>query len=171
MPLPEAEWTQEFVEWSNFLRGWEMEILNHDRGNFQDHGSLEANVYLYIDRRLRWVLDNVQGVGQAGWRFYRTAHDDGCWTRAIIWTEAQSSQRQSTPVEDSIGGERWWPAIVADIPGLDILPVYCPGLAWQSARPWFVHRSRVQILPQDAPWIFPDEDEEDAPWIFLEELD
>ena len=154
MPLPVAECDQEWV--CHFLRAWETEIWNHDRGNFQDHGSHEANVYRYIDRRLRWVLGNVRRRGQAGWWFVVTA-DDGCWTWAIIWTDAGSSQRQATPVEDSIGGERWWPAIVADIPGLAILPVYCPGLAWQSARPWFVHRSRVQFLPQDAPWIFLEE--------------
>ena len=169
MPFPEVEFDNEWV--CDFLRTWEMEIRLRDPRNFEVHGSEdhEANVYQYIERRLRWVLLNVPKVGQAGWSF-RT-DDAGCWTWAIIWTDAGSSQRQATPVEDSIGGERWWPAIVADIPELDILPVYCPGLAWQSARPWFVHRSRVQFLPQDAPWIFPDEDEEDAPWIFLEELD
>ena len=147
MPFLEAECDKEWV--CEFLRAWETEIRLNDFGNFQVLGSHEANVYLYIERRLRSVL-RKRRKGPAGWWFYQTDGAAGCWTWAIIWTDARSSEHQETPVDVTFVGERWWPAIVADIPGLDILPVYCPGLAWQDARPWFVHRSRVQLLPRAA---------------------
>ena len=134
----------------DFLQTWEMEIRLRDPCNFEAHGSEdhEANVYQYLEQRLLWVLDHTRNIGEAGWAFQTDGA--GRWTWAIIYADASSSEQQEKSVEVATGLERWWPALVADIPGLDKLPVYCPGLAWQYARPWFVHRSRVQLLPRAA---------------------
>ena len=42
-----------------------------------------------------------------------------------------------------------WPIIVLLIPGAQLLPMMCPALAGQRARPWFVDCSRVFEVPQN----------------------
>ena len=37
----------------------------------------------------------------------------------------------------------WWPVIFAVSEGGVCHPAYCPGLAWQNARPWFAHTTRL----------------------------
>ena len=58
---------------------------------------------------------------------------------------AKSCASQTAPLALNDSG-RWWPCIVA-IDSNDTIPFYCPALAWQRARPWTIHRSRVSIEP------------------------
>ena len=67
---------------------------------------------------------------------------------AVVWSDGCSEGSLSRPYSEAevySYGSQWWPCIVLDT-GADLLPFYCPALAWQGARPWYCHRSRLWIV-------------------------
>ena len=64
----------------------------------------------------------------------------------------QQKKSQTTPLVQPECGEQFWPCICLNItPNVaGLLPFYCPALAWQNARPWWVHVSRVRRLVRGA---------------------
>ena len=72
-----------------------------------------------------------------------------------MWSCGGKEQLHPFGYEDATG--QWWPIIYQEIePAPDgQTPAYCPGLAWQNARPWFAHLSR--ITPVETPGIIIEE--------------
>ena len=137
MSFANANWMKSTHE--AFLRKWEGQIMVNDPDWFERAGK---NVDLYLRLRLRNMLETTRQVGQAGWTF--DSHDACIF--AFMYADASSCETQCIPYTGIVTGrESWWPVIVVDVPG-ELVPVYCPGLAWQKARPWWVHRSRVFIV-------------------------
>ena len=71
----------------------------------------------------------------------------------MVWADGKSEGSQSTDLALVGGqaGETWWPCIVVRQTqysglGFELIPFYCPALAWQRSRPWFVHLSRVRLF-------------------------
>ena len=100
-----------------------------------------CNVYLYLIYKLQHVLKNTKRIGQAGWALYGqplSAIRCGC-----VW--GQGGHEQEVPLTSHEPGE-WWPLIFVISPDGILYPCYCPGLAWQNARPWYAHASRVRVV-------------------------
>ena len=132
-PFGGVEWSRETLD--NWVRGWERTIARQDALQFQKCGS---KIDKYLDEAV-FLTYKMRSVGPAGWQFRLASANDRIL--CAIWADAQSSARQSTSLHVVTGNETWWPALVIDT-GEEIVPVYCPGLAWQRARPLFVQRSR-----------------------------
>lgn len=64
----------------------------------------------------------------------------------LVWADGTHSQ--STSLTAPLPGEQWWPCIILDVEptSAGLVPFYCPALAWQDARPWAVHISRVRSV-------------------------
>ena len=86
-----------------------------------------------------------RNFGTIGWAWYNAIHS-GQWLGGYAWCDGCSRASQTAPLALNDPGCRWWPCIVA-IDSNDTIPFYCPALAWQRARPWTIHRSRVSIEP------------------------
>ena len=133
--------TEQYV---SFIAKWETLIRQNDLVFWAES---EQEVWAYLLLRLRDMLGHTRSIGQAGWTFWRTLQSGEVAriARVLIWADPTSSSTQETPFTGNTGAESWWPAIIVDDGG-DVLAVYCPGLAWAKARPWYVHRSRVFVL-------------------------
>ena len=118
----------------------------HDRHGMQevlhDHNIAPLLVYEYLTRRVSHIVNEVKSIGQAGWGF-RNATEV---VPALVWADGRSEQSQSTDLTlvGKQDGEMWWPCIVVLQTqysgfGFEQVPFYCPALAWQRSRPWFVH--------------------------------
>ena len=111
------------------------------------------DIYLYLMCKLSYILKTKKSIGQAGWAW------SGCPVAAIrcgrMWACGGKEQEHPLGFEDDEG--QWWPIIFLQIAtGPDgRCPTYCPGLAWQNARPWFAHLSR--ITPVETPGIIIEE--------------
>ncbi len=71
----------------------------------------------------------------------------------VIWCDGCSEKNQTSVRSSFGGGESWWPALfpVSHVlqPHSDgLVPMYCPALAWQNARPWWANSDRL--------WFFDD---------------
>ena len=126
-----------------FYDEWSGTICMHDRMFWTNQrlNAGESDVYQYLQLKLRQVLNQVRRVGQAGWSFRQS--DMKSITNCLVW--ADGTHCQETPLTLPSSNERWWPCIVLmdDSAHLDLKPFYCPALAWQNARPWYVHVSRI----------------------------
>ena len=95
-------------------------------------------IWHYLCHKLKMGLDQWRRQGEAGWA-WRT---QGRLVCGIMWCSG-SQESQSCSTLDRISCvERWWPIIFRDVPG-EKKPTYCPALAWQHARPWMGHESRL----------------------------
>ena len=152
-----------------FESEWMKRIDQEDLSAFR---SCKREIYLYLVAQLGQRLRTTPRIGQAGWRFHGKRVKDvhyGC-----LW--GHGGKEQEAPLDESnvndgrLGGSSWWPIIWVepeheDDPmcvesGGDIqgrVPVYCPGLAWQRARPWWAHVSRIREIV--------------TPGVIIEELD
>ena len=155
-----------------FESEWMKRIDQEDLSAFR---SCKREIYLYLVAQLGQRLRTTSRIGQAGWRFHGKRVKDvhyGC-----LW--GHGGKEQEAPLDESnvhdaeLGGSSWWPIIWVepeheDDPmgvesGVDIatiqvlVPVYCPGLAWQRARPWWAHVSRIREIV--------------TPGVIIEELD
>ena len=64
----------------------------------------------------------------------------------IMWCEGGKDQQVQPLLVDEPNSE-YWPIIYLEVNlSGDLLPVYCPGLAWQGSRPWCAHESRVLFV-------------------------
>ena len=101
-----------------------------------------CNVYLYLIYKLSHVLSHTKRIGQAGWAFRgqpMSAIQCGC-----VWGQGGHEQEEPLTSHDIAG--QWWPLIFVVTPEGNLYPGYCPGLAWQNARPWYAHASRVRVV-------------------------
>ena len=105
----------------------------------------EPLIWEYVEHKLRSILTGKRSVGSAGWAWWNS----GVLCRGFICVGHCSDATQQSPY---VAGEvvEWWPVIWLEVAnGSLILPMMCPALAWQDARPWSAHISRVWRCPAD----------------------
>jgi hypothetical protein len=100
--------------------------------------------------------------GQAGWAMH-AALMSGNLRLGVIWADGCSESSQTSLRQSNGVGESWWPALIPAPPGppsIELVPMYCPALAWQNARPWWANPDRLwffdELANASAPGRFPD---------------
>ena len=96
------------------------------------------DIFVYLLDKVTQVVNEKRSIGQAGYAFLGAR--SVC--KGLVWSAG--GKDQETPLQEPQSDERWWPIILVDLPG-NFVAVYCPGLAWQNARPWVAHRDRVRL--------------------------
>ena len=123
--------------------------------NYNDpRGAAEAghDIFQYLVNRLCQALQGRSKIGQCGWQWWNEQQRGFvCTKRVLAWCDGctQSSQLSN---EMPLRGQ-WWPMIVVDLPGEEVLPSYCPALAYNKSRPWGIKRCwcRLFHLPGQVP--------------------
>ena len=139
-----------------FEQGWVQRIDEMDSAWFQ---RANRDVWMYLILKLASLLRRGNRIGQAAWSFQPRQVRDLRY--GYVWGhgghEQEEELRPGCSAADILAaGSQWWPVIWVD--EVDVrVPVYCPGLAWASARPWYAHRTRLQ--------------EVETPGVIIEELD
>ena len=122
----------------------------HAQGDGECIKQAGGNVFVYLVLKLaaRLRMRANKPNGPAAWEFStKRVTDLHC---GYLWSHGGSEQQTELSFESQAsilaGGSQWWPVIWVDVfGGIGILiPVHCPGLAWQNARPAWAHRSRLQ---------------------------
>ena len=146
--LEQLDWTE--AGEAEFLARWTKKAEQQDPTFFEQHGK---DVYSYLIAKAFMVVNQKKQIGKAGIIFQQSAPTE-CIPCAV-WCSGRSCEEQSSPLTDRKAGEKWWPCIVIDKPDKNDeelcelkLPFYCPVLAMGNSRPWWVHPSRLGILPQ-----------------------
>ena len=149
---------------------WSMRIRQVDLTGWQQ---CDGDVYAYLRMKIqvRLCTRARKGVGQAGWCIIDALRSDPSSLRpCVIWADGISEGSQMSPRKSTGEGESWWPAlIVAPTNGAqECVPMYCPALAWQGARPWWANVDRVWEFEEfgDDPII----EIIETPGVFVEEL-
>ena len=125
-----------------FFQQWALQIAREDASGFLQHAGRKHNgVYDYLLHKLGAVLNNKKKLGYIGQQC-RGAKDQDIYLCAC-WSDGGPNQK--TPFNGQpVAGEQWWPMIAINIIGFGpFMGSYCPALAWQDARPWEVHSSRL----------------------------
>ena len=90
--------------------------------------------------------------GEAYWSWHTALAMAPYAMVALVWADGQGQHKQDTLWDgaEGEGGETYWPCIIAVCApdGQDRVPFYCPALAWMGSRPWFVHISRLRMVPR-----------------------
>ena len=126
-----------------FYEKWSDTIAKNDRKFWSEHAfnGGQSDVYRYIELRVQQVVQNKRAIGEAGWSFKGADMDSVI--HCLLWSNG--SKDQETPLTTPRSDESWWPCIVIRSE-TTMWPCYCPGLAWQLSRPWYVHVSRIQYI-------------------------
>lgn len=105
------------------------------------------SIWEYEEYKLVEILETARRPGQAAWAWRSSLPNI---VHGFIWSSGCSEGQQSIrwdAANAAIECNQWWPVIWAVLPDTALWPMYCPALAWQGARPWFCHRSRVWTFP------------------------
>lgn len=135
------------MQWGNsskhaFFQFWEREIKLRDPKVMVE----EMTVYNYLERKLWMILDGVKKPGQPGWAF-KMAKGTLELQRCVVWADGTKSG-QTTPLgTPSTHQCQWWPCII--MATTEMVPFFCPALAWSNARPWDVHASRLRKVAEN----------------------
>jgi hypothetical protein len=155
MSLGTMEWGDDPRTKEVFFSGWAASIRNQDPCGYD---IADGDVYSYLKNTLCQVLTEKTKIKEGGWAFRVGLLHEGRtdWSRlfrCVVWGNGYSSEDQRKPMDDaetkSLGFE-WWPCVVCNVGG-DILPFYCPALAWNKSRPWVTHRSRIFLAYASLP--------------------
>ena len=114
------------------------------------------NVYLYLVKKIASLIRRNNKIG-LGWHFASRKVKDlhyGC-----VWGFGGKEQEEPLTADIYASGSQWWPVIWVYCPDHEKWPVYCPGLAWQNARPWWAHPSRIREV--ETPRVINEELDED----------
>jgi hypothetical protein len=111
------------------------------------YGRVDITVWHYLVYKLSVGLDTWRRRGEAGWAWDIAPGRLVC---GIMWCTGGQEGQACSPFTGvaGTGGDRWWPIIFKDIAG-EVKPTYCPALAWQNARPWMGHTSRLWEIPNE----------------------
>jgi len=101
-------------------------------------GGPAITIWHYLCHKLKMGLDQWRRQGEAGWA-WRTPGRLVC---GIMWCSGSQESQSCSTLDEVSCVERWWPIVFRDVPG-EKKPTYCPALAWQHARPWMGHESRL----------------------------
>ena len=132
-----------------FEQDWTQRITENDPVWFHH---ADCNVWLYLIQKLAALIRRGNQIGQAAWSF--SLRKVGDLHYGYVWGHGGREQEEELPsgsaADIMAAGSQWWPVVWVFIGGV-LVPVYCPGLAWQNARPWFAHCSRLREVepPRD----------------------
>ena len=88
------------------------------------------------------LIRRGNSIGAAAWSFQPRQVRDLHY--GYVWGHGGHEQEEELPSGSAAimaAGSQWWPVIWVEV-GVKV-PVYCPGLAWQNARPWHAHVNRI----------------------------
>ena len=132
----------------DFYARWRNEIRNRDSLALAryaaGHDNPAEDVYRYLAMRVWELVNEIRRIGEAGWSFRQQNVVLPC----LVWADGGRGS-QMTPYRGAQPYEQWWPCVVVPIPEAtkgQLLPFYCPALAWARARPWHVHLSRLHVF-------------------------
>ena len=108
----------------------------------QDPHGKEEDPHVYLIKKRFQTLETIRRPGAFGWQFWE-AGPSSC-VPAFVWADGSPRQLTEYGTQQLTEYAQWWPCIVLLCDG-DLLPFYCPALAWMLARPWGVHISRVRL--------------------------
>ncbi len=133
---------------SYFLERWSQRIQLEDPTGWKACG---GDVYTYLLKKLEHRVEMTK-PGKAGWAMH-AALASGQLRQGVIWCDGCSEANQTSVRSSFGGGESWWPALfpvshVLQPHSDELVPMYCPALAWQNARPWWANSDRL--------WFFDD---------------
>ena len=121
-------------------------IREQGDGEYLAQGGGNVFNYLVLKLAARLRMKARKSNGLAGYEFStKRVTDLHC---GYLWSHGGPEQQTELSFESaasiSDGGSQWWPVIWVDVGGGILIPVHCPGLAWQNARPAWAHPSRLQ---------------------------
>ena len=142
--LRQMRWTSS-AQSLQFQQHWVQQIGAMDGKGLEQ---AKGDVYAYLILKLAHVLRHTKKIGQAGYGFVGQPVEK--IRRGCVWS--QGGHEQETELLQREPG-RWWPIIFTESPHGSLYPSYCPGPAWQNARPWFAHVSRIAVVNTPVPII------------------
>ena len=125
-----------------------------------------VHIWHYLRHRLHSILASRKSIGQAGWSW----QSPGRLCFGFIFAEGSSQHEQSTPLSSTSRGQYWPIIFLAPLDGAIwsniLVPMMCPALAEQGARPWYAHGSRcftfndewlmhLLLIPPQVPAVVP----------------
>jgi len=121
-----------------FMKLWQRQIDEQDPSGFKQYG---PDPHEYLVAKLFRTLSIIKKPNPNGHAFW-AAGPSRC-IPCFVCADGSPGQRTElgTPMSDP---EIWWPCIVILEGNTFLVPFYCPALAWQHARPWNVHVSRLR---------------------------
>ena len=122
----------------SFLNHWARRIAVQDPLGFTQCGQ---DPHVYLVTKLFQTLSIIKRPGFYGWQFL-TAGPSRC-IQCFVYCDGARGRLTELGTPTS-GFETWWPCIVIWEENTLELAFYCPALAWQNARPWGVHVSRLR---------------------------
>ena len=155
--LPTLEWSpSEIKAWLAYFDKFCCDAVDWDPDYFRRHPY--TNVYDFLRLRLTWNADRCSKK-RAAFDFMvdppaPAPRQSGKLVNAAIYSRGSSSKDSQTPLLDCEPGSKWWPVIIRQHSGhsghIDsaVVPFYCPALAGNGGRPWWVHTSRVWLVPR-----------------------
>ena len=161
--LPTLNWSQEVLR--TWMKGFDWVCLQAECWQldyFRQHPY--TDVYNFVRSRLHWNAARCYKrksdfdcmLGPPAPQLASVANlQSGDLVEAAIFSKGQSNMESQTPRRDWEPESRWWPVVVRLVPGWNVLtgrmeiflvPFYCPSLAANGGRPWYVHISRVWLV-------------------------
>ena len=117
-----------------------------DKKGIDEMMSAKTEDWYYLILKLAQLIRRGNRIGQAAWSFQPRQVRDLHY--GYVWGHGGHEQETELPTSGSVAdimaaGSQWWPVIWVYNDGVKV-PVYCRGLAWMNARPWYAHRTRLQ---------------------------
>ena len=133
-----------------FYESWKHEIARN--GDAQLLCASDHDVHMYLYNAVKDVMSTKSWKGLCSgpgtqWASAAPANT----VAALLWSDGSRGSQESPLDEGSQAGCRWWPCVV--VPSDQTQKAfYCPGLAWNRARPrWAAHQTRLRLVAWLAP--------------------
>lgn len=108
-----------------------------------------AHLFQYLRLKLDIVCSSVRKPGHAASRWQQ----NGQFYQGFIFSNGTTQHQQQTPREQNEPDGEWWPVIFRVPFGSNtiyvLVPMYCPVLAENTARPWEGNLSRLFTFPAE----------------------
>jgi hypothetical protein len=132
-----------------FWQAW----LDDIRPHVPCAGTMETAVAKWShpkDQIFGWLgmtaIDNLKNMrGMDAWSF-RAALAQGSVGVGLCWSDGTKAGQEKPLDKQDEAFEQWWPILFIDVPGADLILMYCPALGWMRASPWYVQRCRVHMI-------------------------
>ena len=92
------------------------------------------------------AMMNMESMkGMNAWSF-RAALAQGSVGVGLCWSDGTKAGQEKPLDKLDEATEQWWPILFINVPGAELILMYCPALGWQRAAPWYVQRCRVHMI-------------------------
>lgn len=92
------------------------------------------------------AIENMKDKrGMDAWSF-RAALAQGSVGVGLCWSDGTKAGQEKPLDKQDEASEQWWPILFIDVPGAELIMMYCPALGWMRASPWYVQRCRVHMI-------------------------